>query len=133
MDPPWRIKSLSYQVKLYDHVLTDDQHAELLHVARDLTNYVAILHYNDPLYNDILNDWHRLDFKASYRGTVREVSLYCNYDYKNVKLMQPALSGKNRTKRQNSKRKAARWLNKLTQLPRYERQLIMEGLKKFAD
>lgn len=130
MDPPWRVSKLGKKQPLYKNSLSDNDTARLLLLARRVPYKMAILHYTDELYDDILNDWHRVDFNVSFSGRVCSVSLYCNYDPLAVKLALPTLAGKNRTDRQRIKRKASDLVSRLDLLPAYERQVILEALKK---
>jgi DNA adenine methylase len=130
LDPPWRFDLRGSKVPLYEFELSDNDHARLLLLIRRLPVKVAILHYTDPFYDDILCDWRRYDMKVSFRGRLCLVSLYCNFDYYAEKPAVISAVGLNKTDRQRIKRKAISWVTELKALPVYERHAIITAIKR---
>lgn len=61
--------------------LTPAQHETLLRTIRELSGSVAISGYRCDMYDDLLSDWHRVDFDTyadSARGRVD--SMWMNYE-----------------------------------------------------
>lgn len=71
-DPPYlwdtRSRGNRYDIKHYRHELTREDHAALLDVLDRLTGMVMLAGYPDPLYDDRLTDWRRIETKAFADG-----------------------------------------------------------------
>src|SRR5579872_631034 len=52
----------------YRHELDGDGHARLLEVLRGLVGMVVLSGYANPLYDEVLNDWRRIEFKTYADG-----------------------------------------------------------------
>ncbi len=73
VDPPYvhstRSRRNPYCKKhLYRHEMTDADHAELLNVLRDLAGMVVLSGYANPLYDQALHDWRRIEFETFADG-----------------------------------------------------------------
>lgn len=130
LDPPWRHEHRADK-QLYTHEMTDQEHTQLLINARALRCNCAILHNRDAYYDAHLPDWNVLDLNVSFRGKVTAVALYMNYDPEIEKPHNKEFVGRNRTHRQQLKRKAERWYKNFRALPVYEQQIIYDRLKVF--
>lgn len=77
VDPPYlpetRARGNRYDLawRMYRHELSRDDHAALLADLRDLAGMVVLSGYPDPLYDDALPDWRRVETKA-YADGARE-------------------------------------------------------------
>jgi DNA adenine methylase len=60
-DPPYHPDSLSSQGKLYRHVLSAQEHVDLLVRLRRCQARVLLCGYPNPTYNDILSDWVQME------------------------------------------------------------------------
>lgn len=74
LDPPYmhalRAPSNKYDLKfrMYRHEMTDEQHAELLDLAKSLAGMVVLSGYSSPLYEGELATWHRVERKTFADG-----------------------------------------------------------------
>lgn len=65
---------------LYNHEMTDEQHAELLQIVKESDCKIMISAYENELYDNVLVDW-----KKEHKSTTSECSrkrtetLYMNY------------------------------------------------------
>ena len=86
-DPPY-IRSTRFD-KLYTHEYDDEDHIELLKTIRQFNGLVAISGYAHEIYDEILHDWRRIQFRAPASASKKKKSntevLWMNYD----ELFQP--------------------------------------------
>jgi hypothetical protein len=127
LDPPYLIEERLSGKLFYNFELTTEQHIELLTKLKQCRCFVAISHYRCALYDEMLKDWYRVDMKVSYHGNVVTESLYMNYPPA-VQRHETTFVGKNKTQRQQIKRKAARWVKMLQSMSAEERQHILETI-----
>jgi len=75
----------------YKHVMTVDQHRELITSLLACKGKVALSGYDNPTYAEMLKGWHitRAPFKniASASGKERQEVLWTNYDPAAIHLM----------------------------------------------
>jgi hypothetical protein len=123
-DPPYILETRKGQRDLYTHELTLEDHNLFLAIATRIPCPVAISAYANPLYDRALADWRRIDFTATTRGGPATESLYMNYDEPMV-LHDYQYLGDNYRERENIKKKARNWANRLQRQPRdYQRAII---------
>lgn len=127
-DPPYIVHSRKSQKKIYNCDLTLKQHIEFLDKIKNFKCNVIISHYDDPLYNEILNGWNKITTNVCYSGVVATEAIYFNYNSLQGQLHSTAFAGSNKDFRQRKKRKVSRWLQKFKELPNYEQQAIIEAL-----
>jgi DNA adenine methylase len=60
-DPPYLLATRTHR-GAYAREMTDDQHAELLRVLRDVRGPVLLSGYRSPLYDAELAGWHRVEW-----------------------------------------------------------------------
>ena len=83
IDPPY-VFDTRYQVNHnghmeYRHEITDDQHRELAEVLHSVAGMVVISGYACPLYEELYQDWHRVNRKTFADGaSARTESLWIN-------------------------------------------------------
>jgi DNA adenine methylase len=73
LDPPY-MKDTRYKgqkTKVYKHELSDDDHSELLEVAKSLQGMVIISGYENSYYNEMLSGW-RLEKREAMADGARE-------------------------------------------------------------
>lgn len=74
VDPPYlwetRAGGNKYDLgwRMYRHELTRADHAALLELLRGLAGMVVLSGYPDPLYDDVLHDWRRVEREAMADG-----------------------------------------------------------------
>ncbi len=74
VDPPYMPETRSQKIKdgkryhAYAHELTADEHARLLENLHGLQGMVVLSGYPSPLYEDALQDWHRVEREAFASG-----------------------------------------------------------------
>jgi DNA adenine methylase len=133
LDPPYPLKTWSSDKnKIYgDHVLSDEQHVELLRTLLPIRAMVMISTYDNPIYQRLLSHWHKVSFQSQTRKGQRTETVYMNYDIKDYagRLHDYRYAGSNFTERQRIKRMVDRSINKLKRLPPVERQAIIEQIK----
>jgi DNA adenine methylase len=83
VDPPYS-PDICYVGMAYRHVMTIDQHRELITKIISCKGKVALSGYDSPTYTEMLKDWHitRAPYKniASASGKDRQEVLWTNYD-----------------------------------------------------
>jgi DNA adenine methylase len=74
VDPPYPLSTRGKQSSAgYRHEMTDDQHAELAGVVRDLAGFVVVSGYQCPLYDRLYGDWERVDKDTHADGALDRV------------------------------------------------------------
>jgi len=126
-DPPYLLSTRTGRSR-YKHEMTDDDHVLLLDYLVDCDANIMLSGYPNALYDNLLSDWQSVEFQAMTRGGVRTEKLWMNYDISTMELHQTNFIGKNFGDRQRIKRKVNRLSRKINNLPRHEKQAIMEVL-----
>lgn len=68
-DPPYLLKTRAWDHRaIYEHEMTDGEHAELLQALRSVSGLVVLSGYRSKLYDEALADWTRLDRHARAQG-----------------------------------------------------------------
>lgn len=84
LDPPYVTETRVKGNRYYNYEMTDEQHQELLSVAKSVTGFVLISGYDSELYNDSLCGWRKVAKESRIsagRGTkLRTESLWLNFD-----------------------------------------------------
>jgi len=128
-DPPY-LHSTRKSKTRYKFELTELQHRQLIKILMSISAEgakIAISHYENPIYNSLLKKWNKWKYKNQTRsGSVTEV-LYTNYSIPET-LHDYNFLGKNFTDRQRIKRKIARHVDRLKELPAQERNAILHAL-----
>jgi DNA adenine methylase len=132
LDPPYIKDSRRNPRDIYTHEMTDKQHMQLLTWAIEATEkekpMIAISHYRNPLYDKMLKGWRTLDYTTgTHAGPVTE-TLYMNYPQPE-QLHEYTYLGNDCWDRQRIKRRIKLLANKLSALPPYERQAVLDSLQ----
>ena len=130
-DPPYVRSTRRSGARIFRHEFTDQDHRELLLLLRRVPAQVMLSGYRCALYDELLADWRRIDYRATTRrGQVIE-SLWCNFaapaalhDYSHL--------GADFRERERIKRKKSRWRRRLAAMPELERRAIMDVLLELA-
>lgn len=127
LDPPYLMETRKKETALYKNELTRADHVRLLRVAMALKSQVMISCYDNELYSSYLAKWNKHTFIGKTRSGGVEETIYMNYKLEG-KLHDYRYTGSNFTDRQRIKRKVARHVEKLRNLPDAERNAILEAL-----
>jgi DNA adenine methylase len=122
-DPPYSTRSSR---KRYRHEYSEADHARLIATLKALPVAVMRSGYPSPLYDELLHDWRTVEFQVMTRGGPRTEKLWMNYAPNAVHWATYA--GKNFTRRQHVKCKAARWASNYRKLPAAERLAVLAAL-----
>lgn len=127
-DPPY-LHSTRTSRKRYRFEYTDTDHKVLLLLLRKLATsgvFVMLSGYPSSLYDDLLPDWHTLEFQVMSRGGVRTEKLWLSFEVNSAHWS--TFAGSNFTDRQRIKRKAQRWAENYRMLPAGERLAVLAAL-----
>lgn len=133
LDPPYLMETRRNQRPLYRYEMSDEQHEQLLTIARSLPCKVMISGYWSQMYGDLLNGWRAINFQAMTRGGQPATEwLWMNFaeptalhDYRYV--------GENFRERERVKKKINRWKGKLERMPALERQALLAAIAEFEE
>lgn len=130
LDPPYLISSRRSAKRLYNHELSDEQHAELLDVALRLPCQVMISHYPHQLYAHTLRSWRTFTFTSQTRGGRRATEqVWCNYD-EPAELHDARYVGGNKRERERVRRRVRNWVDGLARMLPSERQAILDAIDR---
>ena len=88
LDPPYHPSTLSGG-GLYSHLLTVEQHEQLLRAITTAKGYVMLCGYDHPLYTSYLYHWRKVSFAARTimgKGRPRREVVWLNYESDNHKI-----------------------------------------------
>jgi 16S rRNA G966 N2-methylase RsmD len=132
-DPPYVLATRTSS-RRYRHDFTDDDHRALALVLAHLAEQgVAIIlsGYPSALYDELYEGWNTREFQVMTRGGARTEKLWFNFEPGAAHWS--TFAGRNRTHRQQIKRKAARWAAKFQALPAAERQAVLAALLELGE
>lgn len=128
LDPPYPHSTLSSNTR-YRYTLTDDQHVELLTLARQLRCDVLISTYPNDIYRQMLHDWRLVEFEGTDRsGKKRTEWLFCNFP-EPTELHDYRFIGPTYRQRLDFRRKKARWRKNFAALPILEQRALFLELE----
>lgn len=84
LDPPY-LPSTRASNGNYEHEMSQDQHANLVETIRGCKGKVMLSGYPNELYDEVLDDWNRHDFRidnkvsGSHQKRVMVESVWCNF------------------------------------------------------
>ncbi|EOE7224526.1 DNA adenine methylase [Clostridioides difficile] len=80
VDPPYLIKTRTQ--KMYNvEMETEEEHEELLKTLLKFSGYVILSGYDSDLYNEMLKNWNKLEFRAyAEQGKLRKEVLWANFE-----------------------------------------------------
>lgn len=126
-DPPYVLSTRTGKDR-YKYEYSDTDHVNLINVLKTQNAHVMLSGYPSALYDDLLSDWKTVEFQAMTRGGMRTEKLWMNYDINTLPLHQTNHLGKDFSDRQRIKRKVQRITRKIKNLPKHERQAVLEKL-----
>jgi DNA adenine methylase len=130
-DPPYPMDSRKWKGKKYKNELSNSDHEQLLSTLLKTKAKVIISTYPNALYADYLSEWRVLEYNSStWQGSAKEL-LYMNFPEAAV-LHDYRFLGKNKTEKQQIRRKIEREIKKLKALPHLEREAIINAVNDHA-
>lgn len=128
-DPPYLGSTRSCHRRYYRcELFTDREHAKLLTLLRSLPCMVMLSGYYSKLYERHLRDWRVLEIPTvDRRGRRRIEMLWCNFPETDQR-HDPAHVGTNFRERERIKRKVARWVRMLREMPSHERAAVIAAI-----
>jgi site-specific DNA-adenine methylase len=130
-DPPYPRSSRSCARPLYRFEMTDDQHSTLLDLVRSQKAMVAISSYANPLYDETLADWRRVEFQTvNRRGNRATEVLWMNYPEPTA-LHDYTYLGNTFRERERLSRKRKRWVARLERMPILERLMLSGAIAEY--
>jgi DNA adenine methylase len=127
MDPPY-LPSTRKQKRVYAFDLTEDDHIELLSLAKTLQCMVVVSGYRSTLYDEMLAQWNRIDFTAASQSGIRTESLWFNYSPP-TRLHDTRYLGHDYRQRQDVKRRAERLQARIARLQPVEKSMLLGWLQ----
>jgi len=132
LDPPYLFSSRRSGAIIYDHEMTDEQHADLIKWAIETTNMsnvmIAISHYPCPEYDQLLkHGWRKLTYQVATHMGTRDESLYMNYP-EPAELHDYSFFGDNKITRQAFKRRVTKLVTKFQEIETQERAGLLRAL-----
>lgn len=127
-DPPY-VQCTRTGHDRYRFEMTDGQHEELCTVLAECARagcQVMLSGYRNSIYERMLAEWRTHDYQAMTRGGLRDETIWMNFAPGPVH--DPSYAGDTYIKRQQIKRKAARWRANYLALPVIERQAILAAM-----
>lgn len=124
-DPPYLLSTRTSD-KRYKFEYTDRDHRKLLEFLKSLPADVILSGYPSKMYDDELKGWRAETFQVMTRGGPRTEKLWMNFNSESVHWA--TFAGKNRTHRQQIKRKAARWRANYLNLTEGEKLAVLAEL-----
>lgn len=129
-DPPYPIESRKQQKELYKCEMTDADHIELLSHLKCLGFNIMISTRENPIYNELLKNWTKLEFETVDRGGKAIEQIFVNYPVPCDRLHTYKFIGKDFTERQFLKRKKINLIEKLSKIKRKQPQLYFSMLQE---
>ena len=122
-DPPYPLETRT-STNRYNFEMTAAQQLEFLEAVRWLRVDCLVSTYPNDLYAAQLSHWNRTEFQSMTRGGPRTEWLFYNYPTPTV-LHDDIFSGENYRQREQTKRKAARWVARYKKMPANEQQRVL--------
>ena len=133
LDPPYLMETRRSQRPLYRCEMTNQQHEQLLTIARSLPCKVMISDYWSQMYADLLNGWRAINFQAMTRGGQLATQwLWMNFA-EPTRLHDYQYLGENFRERERIKKKINRWKGKLERMPETERRALLAAITELEE
>lgn len=129
-DPPYLMETRRQNRPIYRCELTEADHVHLLAILRGLPCMVMISGYWSELYGRALHDWRVVSFKAQTRGGASATEyVWMNFP-EHLELHDYRYLGEGFRERERIKRKTARWVRRLREMPALERHAMMAAISQ---
>lgn len=126
LDPPYPMSTRAGR-KYYQHEMTDADHVQLLQTIQALDANIMISTRQNKLYEEYLKGWYKATHRIANRANVLDEIIYTNYPPPDI-LHQYDHLGDGYVDRQAKKRKRVRFMQKIQQLPDYERHMFIQEM-----
>lgn len=137
LDPPYPLDSRKSDRLTYEHELTDKEHLRILQAINQMKDWpnldILICTSENDMYRQILKDWRVLPYPNTTRAGQVIEHLYMNYDNPQGLLHDYNFVGKDFRERERIKKKINRWAKRLLRLQGYERNAILETIRKYEN
>lgn len=127
-DPPY-LTQTRRRHRVYRYEYSDEQHASLLDLLRQLPCMVIVSGYDNPFYNEQLVGWKKLTFPAMTHAGLREETAWMNFDQP-VVLHDGRYIGKSFHDRLTIQRRQRRLRDRISRLPAIERGELFKWLQQ---
>jgi site-specific DNA-adenine methylase len=128
-DPPYPLSTRRSGSVYYKNEMSDLDHKTFLSLVRNLNCYVMISTYDNPIYQDMINDWNVEHFATVTRKGKAIESVYYNFS-PDLPKHQFNFLGKNFRERAAIKGRVFRNVSKILSMSAAERNYIMDLLSK---
>ena len=130
LDPPYLLETRKSKRKMYRYEFSSEQeHTQLLEIAKTLPGRVAISGYPSALYDKHLTGWRTKTWSVGTRNGRATECLWMNYP-EPTELFTYDFLGRDNTDRQRIKRKLDRISCRLERLPHLEAMAIVDRLQR---
>ena len=126
IDPPY-LPSTRRAERVYRFDCDNTHHYDLLSLLASLPVPVMLSGYASPVYDEALEGWNRLEFRAGSHGSARTEVVWLNYEPPEVPF-DTRFAGDSFRDRQRIQRKQQRLRQKIMDLPSVERHLLLGWL-----
>ena len=127
-DPPYLMSTRRSRGRVYRYELSDDRHRQLLAVLVRLPCNVLLSGYPSEMYDLALSAWRVVTYRTMTRGgRLATECLWCNFPAPAV-LHDYRYLGRDYRERERIRRKEARWVARLSQMPVLERRAVESAL-----
>lgn len=130
-DPPYVASTKNYR-RYYQHEYTDEDHCRLLDALLKIKCQVMISGYSSALYEQALQGWEVRELVNISHAGPRVERIWANFPF-SADLHDYAPVGGSFRERERIRRKTARWVHKLAQLPAVERRAVLAALIRSSD
>lgn len=126
LDPPYLMETRKSGPR-YKFEMTNQQHHQLLQVAKTLRCKVMISGYWSELYATMLDGWRHFQFETQTRRGMATEHVWCNYDQPQ-QLQDYSFLGANKRERFKLQRREHNLIAKLKRLPAVERNALLAAV-----
>lgn len=129
LDPPYKMDTRKSQLPLYKFEMIDNDHMELLTQVTAMSDHkIMISHYPCELYDKMLHDWVKVDFRSMTRNGMAWERIYMNYKLEPGVLHDYRYLGGDFREREKNNRIKKNFVKKLKRLPTDLRNSIIQDL-----
>jgi len=129
IDPPYPLHARSGKRIYGDHELTDEQHDQLVDIARRLPCPTMISCYDCEPYKTGLADWRRLEYFTQTHGGRKLEVAWMNYP-RPPRLHDSRFVGQNKRQRERIRRRVRNWAAGLERMTPHERQAVEDAIAR---
>ena len=130
IDPPYLSSTRSGKNNYYKYEMKDPAtHKNMLSAALKLNCKVLIIHYPNPLYDEMLKGWRTKDIQGRTRKGMRIERMYMNYP-EPTELHDYSFIGDNFRERELLKKSSNNIIDKFKKMSPIKRNYIIDSLKE---